>query len=279
MNCMPKILVPVDFSPTSLNASIYAAHFAKAINANQITLLSVVSESITGSDGTPVGGDTDERDRAVMHQLEALQVSLYEMVGLPTAIELRAGEFSSLLSQFMKQHTFDFVVMGVTGSSLLEQVFGTSNAVDIIARTSTPVLVVPPNANFNGIDNVALAVELHNMDEKLPFSELDKWLHWLKPKVHLAHVNKGNTSVLNEEEQNELDKLKERLLLFEPRTHLLHGESFTHALNQMAIDYSVDLLFTFPQKHSFFDLLFRTSHTKKLVFQSDVPVLALPHAG
>jgi nucleotide-binding universal stress UspA family protein len=71
--------------------------------------------------------------------------------------------------------------------------------------------------------------------------------------------------------------LKEKLLIFEPVTHLLYGESFTHPLNQMAVDNHIDLLFTFPQKHSFFNLLFRTSHTRKLVFHSKVPVLALPH--
>jgi nucleotide-binding universal stress UspA family protein len=274
---MAKILVPIDFSPTSLNAAIYAAHFAKAINASQITLLSVVSESITGTDGTPVGGDTDERDRAILHQLEELQVSLYQMAGLPTSIELRAGEFSTLMAQFMKQHLFDFVVIGVTGSNLLEQVFGTSNAVEVIARSSTPVLIVPPEANFHGIKNVALAVELHNMDELLPMHELDKWLHWLRPRVHIAHVNEGSTSDISAEEQTELENLKEKLLLFEPSAHLLHGDSFTNTLNQMAVDNHIDLLFTFPQKHSFFNLLFRTSHTKKLVFHSKVPVLALPH--
>ncbi len=274
---MPKILVPVDFSPTSLNACIYAAHFAKAIHAGQITLLSVVSESITGSDGTPVSGDTDERDRAILHQLEELQVSLYEMAGLPTSIELRSGEFSSLMAQFMKQHLFDFVVMGVTGSNLLEQVFGTSNAVEVIARSSTPVLIVPPEANFNEIRNVALAVELHNMDELLPYSELDKWLHWLKPKVHIAHVNEGKTSDISADEQSELKKLKDTLMLFDPSAHLLHGESFTQSLNQMAVENNIDLLFTFPKKHSFFNLLFRTSHTRRLVFHSKVPVLALPH--
>ncbi len=274
---MPKILVPIDFSPTSLNASIFAAHFAKTIHASHITLLSVVSESITGSDGTPVGGDIDERDRAVVHQLEELQVSLYGIAGVPTSIELRSGEFASLMAQFMKQHLFDFVVIGVTGSNLLEQVFGTSNAVEVIARSSTPVLIVPPEANFNGIKNVALAVELHNTDEQLPMTEIDKWLHWLRPKVHIAHVNEGSTTNISAEEQLELDRLKEKLLLFEPVTHLLSGEAFTNALNHMAVDNSIDLLFTFPQRHSFFNLLFRNSHTKKLVFHSKVPVLALPH--
>ena len=275
---MPKILVPIDFSPTSLNAAIYAAHFGKAIGASRLTMLSVVSETITGDDGTPVSGNTDERDRAVMHQLEELQVSLYEMTGVPTSIELKAGEFSGLMESFMKKHLFDFVVMGVTGSNAFEQVFGTSNAVEVIARSHTPVLIVPPQANFKKIEQVALAVELHHMDEIIPFEDIDRWLHWLKPSVHIAHVNEHRTNTLTEEEKAELEKLKEKLLLFQPFTHLLHGDPFSEALNNMALQHHIDLLITFPQRHSFFNLLFRTTHTKQLVFHSKVPVLALPHS-
>jgi nucleotide-binding universal stress UspA family protein len=275
---MPKILVPIDFSPTSLNAAIYASHFGKAISASRVTLLSVVSESITGSDGTPVSGGTDERDKAVMHQLEELQVSLYEMTGVPTSIVLRAGDFADLMEKFMREHTFDFVVMGVTGSNAFEQVFGSSYAVDVIAKSSTPVLVVPPEANFHGIRNVAIAVELHNMDELVPLKELDRWLHWLKPNVHIAHVNEQDSKEITDAENEELLILKEKLILFNPSEHLLQAEDgFSDALNQMALDFKIDLLMTFPRRHSFFDLLFKTSHTRKLVFHSKVPVLALPH--
>lgn len=275
---MPKILVPIDFSQTSLNAAIYAAKFGKAISASRVTLFSVVSESITGVDGTPVGGDTDERDRAILHQLEELQVSLYEITGVPTSIELKAGEFGDLIARYMREHLFDFVVMGVTGSNALEEVFGSSNAVDVIARTSTPVLVVPPEANFHGINHVALAVELQHLDETLPMKELDKWLHWLRPKVHIAHVNEEGRALLTDTEEAALASLKEKLILFEPSTHLLRGDSFSGALNDLAVQQNIDMLFTFPQRHSFYNLLFRTTHTKKLVFHSKIPVLALPHA-
>lgn len=274
---MPKILVPIDFSQTSLNAAIYASQFGKSIDATRVTLFSVVSESLTGSDGTPVGGDTSERDRAIMHQLEELQVSLYELTGVPTSIELRAGDFSDLMTRFMKEGAFDFVVMGVSGSNLFEEMFGSSNATDVIARTSTPVLIVPPEANFHGISNVALAVELEHLDETLPMGDLDKWLHWLKPKVHIAHVNEGRSESLSAEEQTALQSLKEKFLLFDPSTHVLSGESFTDALNHLAEQQHINLLFTFPQKHRFFDLLFKSSHTRRLVFHSKVPVLALPH--
>lgn len=275
---MPKILVPVDFSQTSLNAAIYASHFGKAISASRVTLFSVVSASLTGSDGTPVGGDTSERDQAILHQLEELQVSLYELTGVPTTIELRAGDFSDLMARFMREGGFDFVVMGVSGSNMLEEMFGTSNATEVIARTSTPVLIVPPQANFKPVNHVALAVELHHLEDTIPMEELDKWLHWLKPKVHIAHVNEGGNEVISEQENEVLESLKEKLLIFEPSAHMLSGESFTDALNHMAEKEQIDLLFTFPQKHNFFNLLFRSTHTRRLVFHSKVPVLALPHS-
>jgi nucleotide-binding universal stress UspA family protein len=274
---MPRILVPVDFTPTSLNAAQYAAHMGKAIGASSVTLLSVVSSVNTGSDGTPVADDMVDRNRAIIENLEMVQVSLYNEAGVRTEIVVEQGDFSDLMPKYIRDHKFDFVVMGVTGSNALEQVFGTSNAVEVIARSATPVVVVPPNAYFKEIKHVALAVELHNLDDLVPLKELEQWLTWLHPKVHIAHVNQHSKPILTEEENEELNKLKDILILRQPETHLLHGEKFTDALNHMAIDNKIDLMFTFPQKHSFFNLLFRNTHTRQLVFHSMVPIIALPH--
>lgn len=275
---MPKILVPVDFSATSMNAAIYAAHFGKAIGASRVTFLSIVSDSIVGDDGTPISGGIDDRNFAIVQKLEELQVSVYEMTGVPTAIELQTGDFAELVPAYMAKNEFDFMVIGVTGSVALEQVFGTSHAVQVIARTATPVLIVPPEANFHAIRNLALSVELHHTDEMIPLDNLNKWLHWLSPKVYIAHVNKSTTEQITEAERLELDRLKEKLILYQPEECLLKGDSFSGALNEMALQKSIDLLVTFPQKHSFFNLLFRSTHTRNLVFHSKVPVLALPHS-
>lgn len=274
---MPRILVPVDFSATSLNAAVYAAYLGKTIHASRLTLLSVVSENMVGDDGTPVGGNIDDRDRAVIHKLEELQVSLFDLSGVPTSIELKTGEFSDLMEEYMKQHNFEFVVMGVTGSTTFEQVFGTSRAVEVIAQTNTPVLVVPPMANFKRIKHLAIAVEPDHINDALPYEALNKWLVWFRPFLHIVHVKSDSSSAFSKEEQSKLDLLKERFMLFEPSTHLLHDGSFTDALNQMAESNDIQLLITFPHKHNFFDLLFRTSHTRQLVFQSSIPVLALPY--
>lgn len=275
---MPRILVPVDFTPTSLNAAQYAVHLGKAIGASVVTLFSVISSVSTGSDGTPVGDDVEDINKAIIQNLEMVQVSLFNEAGVPTEIEVGKGDFSDLMPKYISEHKFDFVVMGVTGSNALEQVFGTSNAVEIIARSATPVVVVPPNAYFKEIKNVALAVELHDLNDLVPFKELEQWLSWLKPKVHIAHVNRNSNELLTDDENVELEKLKEILILRQPETHLLHGEKFTDALNHMAIENNIDLLFTFPRKHSFFNLLFRNTHTRQLVFHSQVPIIALPHA-
>jgi len=112
----------------------------------------------------------------------------------------------------------------------------------------------------------------------IPLKSLDKWLHWMNAKVYVAHVNESFSEDITEEERKELEKLKDKLILFDPSECLLEGESFSDALNDMAEDKKINLLITFPQRHSFFNLLFRTSHTRKLVFHSNVPVLALPQS-
>jgi hypothetical protein len=38
----------------------------------------------------------------------------------------------------------------------------------------------------------------------------------------------------------------------------------------------IDAIITVPRKHNFLSQLFKTSHTKKLAYHSNVPIIAIP---
>lgn len=274
---MPSILVPVDFSASSLNAALYAAHFAKYTNARSIKLVTVVSEMMAGSDGSPIMVEVEDQKSGFKKQFEELQVFLYEKAHVPTEFEVLVGSFEKSILNYQQQHDIDLVVLGVTHVDALETFFGTSHSLEFLKKSSLPVLVVPEEAafttGFNKVIDVSLLVDNHY---KLPMETLNKWVEWLKPKMHITHVNDNLTGKASSEEINSLEKLFDTFFRYEPVIHILNGVSFSQAVNDFAKEYAIEMVFAFPARHQFLGMQFTGSHTKKLVFHSQVPVMCFP---
>jgi hypothetical protein len=47
------------------------------------------------------------------------------------------------------------------------------------------------------------------------------------------------------------------------------------AINQFVADNHIDLILTFPRKHSFLSNVFKTTNTTKLAYHSHVPIVAI----
>lgn len=274
---MPSILIPISFSVPSLNAALYGAQLGKLVNASSIALVTVIPENSSGVDGSPVAGPQDERIESVKRQLDELQVFLYEKAGVPTTQKVLLGAFETVLPQYIDDHGCDLVVMGVTHADAMETFFGTSHSLEVIKRTPIPVLVIPEDneftLGFNRKMDVSLLVDNHY---SIPFLKLEKWLGWLKPKIHLTHVNENLMGIASEKEKQHMEHLKDDYLRFDPEIHFLQGVNFSEAVNTFVKEYGIEMLFMFPARHSFFHLLFAGSHTKKLVFNSIVPILCFP---
>ena len=50
---------------------------------------------------------------------------------------------------------------------------------------------------------------------------------------------------------------------------------FHEAVNLFTHDKNIDMIIIAPKHHSFYEWLFKTLHTKKMIYQSKVPVLAI----
>ena len=70
-------------------------------------------------------------------------------------------------------------------------------------------------------------------------------------------------------------KLKEMFQDFNPEFYFLGMNDRDEAINQFAGDKNIDLIIIVHKEQSIFSKLFVKSQTKKLVYQSKMPVLAI----
>jgi hypothetical protein len=62
---------------------------------------------------------------------------------------------------------------------------------------------------------------------------------------------------------------------FNPEYYFIRMFDFMGAINQFVEDKKIDMIITIPKNHSFFSNLFKTTHTSKLAYHSDVPIAAI----
>jgi hypothetical protein len=101
-----------------------------------------------------------------------------------------------------------------------------------------------------------------------------KVLNLFGPNLHIVNINSEIYVSLSEEylEQRKLmlDMFKE----FHPEFYFITTYDFHETLRQFIDDKNIDLVLTFPRKHSFINNLIKGNNTKKLVLESAIPVLA-----
>jgi nucleotide-binding universal stress UspA family protein len=273
---MKKFLVPTDFSETAKNAARYAVELAANDPDALIILYNVFDKLATGSDGSVLTETDDDRKKILNSALAQLEIELHEIANV--RIQYVAEEGRSLVEnveRYIRHNGIDIVIMGITGSTKLEQIFIGSNALNMAREGVCPVIIVPPNARFSKIKNVLLASDFKNVKGTTPVAQIQMVLDIFKPNLHIVNVDSEHYVELTEEFKSEKAWLEKRFEEYHPQFYFIRMFDFLDAISNFTADHQIDLIVTVPRKHSFLRGLYKTSHTKKLAYHSHVPVMAI----
>jgi nucleotide-binding universal stress UspA family protein len=258
---MKTVIIPVDFSETSLNAARYAAEMLSGKKDASIILFNLYTHD-------------DEYDLAGYY-LTSLKTELLEKGDKEIeCIREKGDDLIDSLERLAYQKTATLIVMGITGKSPLKQVLIGSNTLKITERDVCPVLIVPTQAKFNGIKNVGLASDFKDVETITPVTYIKAVLDFFKPKLHIVNVNSEIHVALNEELKEERAWMEKQFIKYNPEFYFISTFDFHETIEQFVMDQNIDIIITVPRNHAFHNNVFKASATKKLVFHSTIPVLA-----
>jgi len=136
-------------------------------------------------------------------------------------------------------------------------------------------LIVPNDAKFNKISNVLITSEMKYVQETPVLLSVKRVLQEFKPALHILNVDESHYISLTEEYKAERDKMEELLSEFNPEFYFMRLYDFHESVNLFVNDKDIDMIIIGPKYHGFFEKLFKTQHTRKMIYQSKVPVLAI----
>ena len=259
---MKTVVVPVDFSEISYSTAKYASNMLAGLSEVNLTLFHMY--------------ENHSEEEEAHFKLENLKTQLSEhFSGKITCHAEFNDNFPDALCRFARHSSANLIVMGLTGKSKLQQIFMTGNTLKIVEMNPCPVMVIPPSAEFNaGIRNVALTSDFNDVEKTTPVQPIKEILELLKPKLHIVNVNSDHYVSLTEEYLAERKKMAEMFADFNPEFFFIGTFDFHETINRFVVDKKIDMVITIPRSHSFIENLFKASNTKKLVFESTVPILA-----
>lgn len=259
---MRTVLVPVDFSDTSLNAAAYATKMFTGVYGVNILLYHVYEK--------PEHAETATRE------LQKLKDQLFDVGIVKTQVLTQQGDdLTRSIEEHIKKNKTDLVVMGITGKTKLEQAFIGSNTLKLIDRNFCPVLIIPPKAKFGRLKHITLASDFIKAPSAAIATTIKTLLGDHFAKLHIVNVNPAHHVSITDAYQKVKDDINELFKGYEHEFYFIGLYDLQETLNMFVADHSIDMIITMPKDHSWFQALLGPSNTKRMGYQSTVPVLAI----
>jgi nucleotide-binding universal stress UspA family protein len=217
---MKTILVPTDFSKAAQNATVVAASIAKKSKAT-LVLLHVIEEIEEGSfnvEGESAASGSWEDKIFTVKMIQKAKQQLSKAVaslvedGVNVRQLLRVGTPYHGIQAIITEHKADLVVMGINGTSRLEEILLGTNTEKVVRRSSCPVLSInkkPINLDFKSI---AYAVSLKTDELALP--PIVREIQQLYGStIHLVRVNTPGLFINDKVAKTKLEEFAQMLKL------------------------------------------------------------------
>jgi nucleotide-binding universal stress UspA family protein len=277
---MKNILLPTDFSENSWNAIVYAINFYKKDSCT-FYLLNVGGFSSIVTD-TPYIPDASVLEEAYINPAKIKLREILKRISLEFPANKKhkfylLAEYSYLIDairKHVKEKKIDSIVMGTKGASGLKEKTLGSNAGDVITKVVCTTLIVPENAVFKDLKEVAFPtdfVQYFNAQTLAPISEI---IEKKEASLRILHVSKKE-AVLNMDQQNNKSLLEDLLHNYNYSFHTLTNKKVENAVQCFVESRDIDMIVIVAKNLNYFQQLFFHSKVEKISYHTRVPFLVL----
>lgn len=282
-----KILVPVDFSEASLKACNFAIGLAGRLKA-EIKLLHVYYNPII--DIAPFDTSHAYQINLVNYLHETEQNARRQLVNLVKELKAKSkktnpdlkisyslanGLAAEEIVTTSNKYKPGLIVIGTRGIGNQTGGFLGSVTIKLIHKTQIPVLAIPEESRFTGLEklkNVLYATDFDKSDH-LAISRLISLLHPFEVKLHCVHVSIG---VKKSWDQFKMDSLKSFLTNEHPKFPLTFdivvSDDVINGLETYIRNNSIDVISVNNHDRSLLSSFFTPSITKKVLARINKPL-------
>ncbi len=284
---MKKLLVPTDFSENAARIVRYAIDLGQALKA-ELLLYHACFDPMLDADLPSWDADSrqghqgewgvKQAEAQATDMMEDLQQSVRaEAPGLRVETLVEMGFAERKIPEVSLRENCDLIVMGTRGKSAVLKTFFGSVTASVMQRASTPVLVVPEAATFESFRHVMYASDFDPTDGVVVRQMLET-LRPLNFDLYTVFIYNDHGHPYRKEDYQ---GLKEAL-----QSHMHHvipdarmeivatgDHDLVQGLQRQLQENDVDLLVMTTHARNFVTRLMQPSQTKRMMFQTQTPLL------
>lgn len=280
---MKHILLPTDFSETSINAMEYAVQ----LFMHDDCTFHVLNTYLPVYQYTPT---VYESFGMAVYDLGEIYKTKSEN-GVHTVIEslsrkfpqekhcyVGRSSFNTLFTEMesiIEEHDIECIIMGTNGASGLKEVFIGSQTMNVIKRSKIPVLGIPIGCIFIQLKDILFTTNYETGSDHKGLSFFRDLSSSHNSKLIFLHIQDTIIPLDDNQEQNkyELENFFKGEVQFNDFSAPMN---VLEAIKTFESKHDIDLLVMVHNKHNFFENLLFSPVVQNIAFHSKVPFLILP---
>ncbi|QQL51472.1 universal stress protein [Mucilaginibacter ginkgonis] len=157
---MKKLLLATDFSASASNAMKYALSMAKTLKLEVCVMHAIsTTEGVNNSTYAAIFIDEYHKNkREALKEWAAKHADKPKFKNVKVTTLCEVGSLKKVISDYVKHHIVELVVLGVTGSTGITGIVG-SNASMVVSKIKVPTLIVPSESQFSKTPVITLATD------------------------------------------------------------------------------------------------------------------------
>ncbi len=277
---MKNILIPTDFSENSHNAIRYALDYFAAIPVNFYLLHVSQHNQSTTAEVSRSFFESSSRKELVYNPTSLLKEEIESCQLLtknPYHKFYSITEDKLLIEAIRKQvveKEIDTILMGTKGDSQSNQGEMGSHTYDVITKVKCPIIVIPENARFTGIKNIAFATDYNCIYRNRVITTLSEALHLHRSPLRVLNIRSKHSS-LNAAQTDNKGFLHYFFKEIKHSFHFLENKNIETGIQDFVDTWEISMVAIVAKNLNFIQRLMLRPSSGKIDYHTEVPFLVL----
>lgn len=278
---MKNVLLPTDFSENSLNAIRYALRLFEESACNFYLLHVIKSSDIGIGDSPYLVSPSQIKDVYTQTAKTRLRDTLNQ---ISTKISTnKKHKFYAItdhnflvesIRQQVSEKKINMIVMGTKGATGLKKIIVGSNTGDVITKVHCNTLVVPENATFKNLKEIAFPTDfsmLYNINVLHPIVSFTEKHN---AAIRILNISKKD-AVLNSDQSKNKELLEDYFSNLDYSFHFLTNKKVEDAVQCFVESRNIDMITMVAKNLNYFQHILFHTKIERISYHTDVPFLVL----
>ncbi|PKA98971.1 nucleotide-binding universal stress UspA family protein [Flavobacteriaceae bacterium MAR_2009_75] len=274
-----KLIVPVDYTKAVEETINFAVMLSKQMGSKIVFVSNYVANYTPNAGATmstmvnPAPENTIHLDKLNKEKLHDYLKGLPQLASLNYESTTRIGTLTDVVCSVAEEYNSELIIMGSESTTGIEAFLVGSESERMTRKAPCSVWVLPKGSKHYKIQTVGLALDTNNIENNVDLAMLVDLLTHTKAKLRVVHISDKEEIAFKEE--NVLGHYKSSLEPVEHSFHVFFEDDPEEGISKFLDNNPIDLMVILYREHDFFERLFQPGLRKKLVLESETPLLVI----